>query len=306
MELSGLITKMVIFLALMLVGYVAVRKGICDEKFSKSLSWFVMNVFLSCTIINSVISDPPELSGSQLWYTIILLSIVIALVLFVGIISVNAVKLGDDNRALSELLCGVSNNVFVGMPLIQSLYGSEGLLYTALSCIPYNVFLYTVGVWRLKKGREDSAVHIKDMLTTPLYATVLALTIFTFNIPVPNMLCELISTAADATMPLSMIVIGATLGSVSLVDAFKEKRMYFISFIRLILTPALTLLLLSRLTDNTVLLSTSVIISACPSAVNVSVLALQYGHDASYSSKGVLVTTLLSMITLPIWAMILS
>ena len=149
-------------------------------------------------------------------------------------------------------------------------------------------------------------MKLKDAVTPPLIATVLALMIFVFKLPVPRLIKELIGTTSAATMPLSMIVIGATLGAVKLQDAFRDGRMYVLSFLKLAVSPALVWLALTALGCDGVLLASCVIFAACPSGVIVSVLALQYGYDASYSSKGVLVTTVLSMLTLPLAAYILA
>ena len=125
------------------------------------------------------------------------------------------------------------------------------------------------------------------------------------EIRLPMILTDLISSTSAATMPLSMIVIGATLGGIPLTEAFREKWVYLLCALRLVILPALTWLILSPLTQDVLLLKTSVLLAACPSGVVVTVLSLQYDYDASYSSKGILVGTMLSMITLPIWAIIL-
>ena len=98
---------------------------------------------------------------------------------------------------------------------------------------------------------------------------------------------------------MSMLVIGSSLGRVSLLDAFREKELYFVSLARLVLVPLLTLPVLKLVTADPVLLGAMVIIAGCPSAVMVTVLAIQYGRDAEYSSKGILLNTVLSMVTMP-------
>ena len=308
MDFSELIIKMVIFVALMLVGYVGARRRAFSPDFAKGLSKLVMNVFISCTILNSVMSDPPALTGAELARVMAALVLMIVISYVLGALAVPLLRLRGENAPVTELLISVMNNIFIGLPLVQEIYGAEAVLYCALSCIPYNVLLYTYGVWRLKSGSRDGGGHmkLKDAVTPPLIATVLALMIFVFKLPVPRLIKELISTTSAATMPLSMIVIGATLGAVKLQDAFRDGRMYVLSFLKLAVSPALVWLALTALGCDGVLLASCVIFAACPSGVIVSVLALQYGYDASYSSKGVLVTTVLSMLTLPLAAYILA
>lgn len=308
MELMSLISKMITFIALMLVGYVGARRGLLDSAFARALSRLVMNVFLTCTVINSVLSERPELSGGQLLHVIAMLSLMMALAFVGAWLCVKLFRMKDDNAPVFELLTGVMNTMFIGLPLVQSLYGAAAVLYCALSCIPFNVLVYSYGVWRLKHGKQldgGSGMRVSDVLTVPLFATLVALVIFFFDLKLPAVLTDLIGSTSAATMPVSMIVIGATLGGIPLTEAFCEKRVYLLCALRLVVLPALTWLVLGALTRNEILLKTCVIVSACPSAVVVTVMALQYDYDASFSSKGILVTTVLSMITLPIWALIL-
>ena len=103
-----------------------------------------------------------------------------------------------------------------------------------------------------------------------------------------------------ATMPLSMIVIGSSLGTVSLLDAFKNGKLYVMSAIRLLLCPLLVWLLAGLMTDDLMLRTTATIIAAAPSGVVVSVLAIQYGRDAVFTSEGILLSTVFSMLTIPL------
>lgn len=308
MDFSALLNKMFVFVVMMLVGYVGARKKILSKDFAKGLSTLVMNVFLTCSILNSVITEPPELSGKDLAITMFVLTLILIVSYALSFLCVRIFRLNRDNGALNELSMSVMNNVFIGMPVAQELFGSAGALYCALNCIPFNLVLYTYGVWRLKHGKGGSAddgasaMRIKDVLTIPLIATFVALAIFLIQPPVPRVVSEFISTTAAATMPVSMIVIGATLGNVNILDSFREKRAYIISFVRLVLCPLIFMLLMPILPGDKALLGSAVIIAGCPTAVVISVLALQYDYDASYSSKCILMTTVLSMITLPVFS----
>ena len=307
MDLMSLISKMITFIALMLVGYVGARRRLFDGAFARSLSQLVMNVFLTCTVINSVLSERPEFYGGQLLHVLLMLTLAMLITYCGAAACTRLFRIKGVNAPVFELLVGVPNNMFIGLPLLQGLYGTTAVLYCALSCIPFNVLFYSYGVWRLKSCKEltGGGIRVQDVLTVPFAATLVALVIFILDISLPTVLTDLISSASDATMPLSMIVIGATLGGIPLTEAFREKQAYLLCALRLAVLPAIAWLILGALTQNALLLKTCVILAACPSAVVVTVLALQYDYDASFSSKGILVTTVLSMITLPVWALIL-
>ena len=308
MYLSPLFAKLLTFIALMLAGYAGARKNILCPGFAKSLSWLVMDVFLSCTILNSVTSGDLDISGAQLVKVILLLCLVMLISYAFGALGARIFFKGRENTPVFELLISVMNNIFIGLPIAEALYGSTAVLYCALSCIPYNLLLYSYGVWRLRSGKAldgGAAFKIKDVFTVPLFVTLAALLIFIFNIQLPYILRELISTTASATMPASMIVIGATLGGVKIADGFKERYVYLISLMRLVVIPAAVWFIVGLLSTDTMLVATCTIIAACPSAVVVSILALQNDYDAAFSSNAVLVTTALSMISLPVWVYIL-
>ena len=299
MDMSALLTKMVIFVVLMVIGYIGARTKLLNSEFTKAASKLTLNVFMSATIINSVIANPPELSGGELAKVMLACFVSIGFGYLLSALIVRLLPFQRERKPLMELLISVTNTMFIGVPVAEPIFGSQAVFYIAMSCIPFNVFLYTYGVWRMNQSGERVKLNWKDMVSVPLIATMAALLIFVLNIPMPGVIKELCSTLSAATMPMSMIVIGSSLGRVSLLDAFKEKNLYFVSLVRLVLVPLLTLPVLRLITADPVLLGAMVIIAGCPSGIVVTVLAIQYGRDAEYTSKGILLDTVLSMVTLP-------
>lgn len=299
MDMSGLIIKMAIFVVLMVIGYVLARSGTAGKEFTKATSKLVVNVFMSATIINAVFAEDISFTSSELINVMLVLSVSMLLCYLIAAIAARLVPLEREKTPLFELLIAVTNNMFIALPVVQALFGPIAVLYCSLSCIPFNVLLYTYGVWRLKSGGEKAGIMLKDIFTVPLFATFLALFIFLFKLPVPVIFKELIGSLSGATMPMSMILIGASLGSVSLLDAFKNGKLYIMSFIKLIIVPLAVWFVCRFLTDDPVLLATATVIAASPSAVIVSVLTIGYGKDAIYTSQGILQATAFSMLTIP-------
>lgn len=299
MNMSALLTKMVIFVVLMVIGYIGARTKLLNDEFTKAASKLTLNVFMSATILNSVIANPPELSGGELAEVMLACFVSIGFGYLLSALIVRLLPFNRERKPLMELLISVTNTMFIGVPVAEPVFGAQAVFYIAMSCIPFNVLLYTYGVWRMNQSGERVKLHLKDMVSVPLIATLAALLIFVVKIPMPAVAKELCSTLSAATMPMSMLVIGSSLGRVSLLDAFKEKSLYFVSLMRLVLVPLLTLPVLRLITADPVLLGAMVIIAGCPSGIVVTVLAIQYGRDAEYTSKGILLNTVLSMVTLP-------
>lgn len=299
MDVSVLIPKMIVFVVLMVIGYLCAKTNFAGREFTKDASKMVINVFMSATIINSVLVSDARLSGGELLQVMLVLCMSVSVCWVLAAVSCRLVGLGD-KAPLFELLIAVMNNMFIALPVVETLFGSQAVFYCSLSCIPFNVLLYTFGIYRLQGGEGKGSVRLRDIFSVPLLATLVALVIFLLRPPVPPVVKELASTMSAATMPLSMIVIGSSLGSVSLLDAFKKGKLYLMCAIRLLLCPLLVWLLAGLMTDDLMLRVTATIIAAAPSGVVVSVLAIQYDRDAVFTSEGILLSTVFSMLTIPL------
>ncbi len=301
MVMSQLLTKMFIFIVLMVIGYVFARKGAVGKEFSRGLSSLVINLFMSASIINPVLNAELHLNGAELLNTMLILSLTMVISYVLATLAAKLAPVPKDNKAQFLLLIAVMNNMFVALPVVEQIYGPQAVFYCSLSCIPFNILLYTYGIWHLK-GSGKGGMRIKDIISIPLIATFTALLLFVTKLPVPDALRQLCATIAGGTMPLSMLVIGVSLSSVSLMDAFRNKLIYLSSFFKLVAAPALTWLICRFFTSDPMLLNVAVIISACPTGIITTALSIQYGKDPVFTSEGILQSTALSMATIPVVA----
>ena len=300
MQMSILLEKMFLFLVLMMTGYFMARRGTLDAKFTRTASALTFNVFMVGSILGAAISMDTGLSLGSLGKLLLVVFLMQALGYVIGALMAKLLPVAKGHKVEFELLMSMGNTMFIALPIVDAVYGPTGAFYVALSCIPFNVILYTYGVLRLKSGQRDRKLHMKDMLSMPLAATLLSLPIILLRPPVPGVLRSLISTLSGATMPMSMIVIGASMGSVNFLDAFRRGELYLASAVRLLLIPLLSWLVLRQLGLDQVLLMTMMIVAACPAAVLVTVLSIQYGRDSVYTAEGTLQSTVLSMVTIPL------
>ena len=300
MDFSILINKMIVFVVLMVTGYVLAKKGTLSPAFTRTASWLTINVFMCATIVNSGFSAELDLTAGELLKLIVIVFVMQLIGYVIAALTAWLTPMDKGHKPEFELLMSMGNSMFIALPIVDALFGPVAVFYVSLSCIPFNVLLYTYGVLRLKSGQSDRSLHPKDIISPPLIATLLSLLLIVFRPPIPSALRSVIVSMTGATMPLSMIVIGASLGSVSLLDAFRNAKLYLASAVRLLVIPVLTWLICRALTSDPVLLLTLVSIAACPSAVVVTVLAVQYGRDSVYTAEGTLQNTVFSMLTIPL------
>ena len=306
MEFSVLMNKMVIFIVLMLIGYLLARRGMFSPDFTRSASQLVLNVFMVGTILSSMVTTGAERDLSDISETIVVTFAMTLIGYLVSVLITRFVRVEEENAASYEILMGVGNSMFIALPIAEALYGPYAVFICSVSCIPFNLFLYTYGVWRLKGSGKSEGLRLKDMFSVPLITTLAGLLIVLLHIHVPQALRGVFSALSGATMPMSMMVIGASLGSVSLLEAFRNPKMAILSAVRLILIPIVTWFVCRFLTDDSILLMTGMIIAAAPSAVIITVLAIQYDHDPVFTSEAVQHSTICSMVTIPLLIQILS
>jgi malate permease and related proteins len=301
MSFSVLLGKMLIFVVLMMIGYACARTGYIGKAFVSDASKLAVNVFLVASILNSVFASEMQLDLAELVKIIGVMTLLYAVSALISFAVAKLGKFSPDREPVFEIVTSTGNNMFMGLPVAQQVYGSLGAFYISMSSLPGNLLIYSYYVYRLAKGSGNNKFSIKDVFTPPLVATIISIVIFVADIPIPSAVNNVISSTAAATMPVSMIVVGASLADINFLDAFKDKDVYISAVFRLFIIPAAVYLVLSFIPMDPTLLKSTVLIAACPTAIVCAVLSLQYGREYVFASKTILVTTIFSMVTIPLW-----
>ena len=300
MQMSALLTKLALFVIVILIGMIGAKKKILKADFNRGLTWLVINVFLVASIFSSVLSmDASSLSAREFGTIMLLLWVTYLLTYLISGIVTRLLPIKGEKAAQLEMLMSAVNTLFITLPVVETIYGAKGAFIVALGCIPFNVIIYTYGIARLRGSREGG-FRLKDILSTPLLATVAATLLFLLRVPVPAAVRGILSSLSAATVPLSMLLVGSSLGNIKLAKALRDKSMILLAAERFLLAPLITFFVMKLFGVDPMLRNIMVITAATPSAIIVTALSIQNGIDGEYSSEGILVTTLLSMITLPI------
>ena len=295
-----LIEKMALLVMLLALGYLCARLKLVGPEFNKGLSKLVINVFLAGMILSSVINKKLEMTGGDVAFGLLMMTLSMLICVGIGWLSPTLLRIKDGDKGMYRILAAFMNNGFMGFPLVAAVYGENAVFFASLSNIPFNLLLYTAGVMLLQKGDKNTKFSIKSVINVPIVATLIAVVIFIFEIPMPKLVDDVADTLSAATVPLSMMCVGLSLGSVSLKEALLQPRLYGISLVRLLICPLAVWLVLRIFITNPVILGTIVILSACPSAIICTILGIQYGRDGVESSEAIFISTMLSMITIPL------
>lgn len=227
------------------------------------------------------------------------------LVLAVVISIVLTARLKTDSKKILRFAWSFSNAGYMGFPLIQALYGAEGMLYASAFITMFNVMVWTIGCIMVSDKVRPKEI-IKSIASTPvLYAVVIGLVIYLFQIPMPNMIQQPIAAIGNMNTPISMMIIGMIIAGSNLKYIVTNKYIWFTIAARMILIPAISVALLYLLGARGMLASVVLIQAACPTAAITSVFAIQHKHDENLAAGAVVLTTLFSIVTLPLLAMLL-
>ena len=302
-----LLQQMIIMFLLMSVGFVGSKIGMITEETSKRLSAIVVNIANPAMILVSGISDERMEGRELLSLTVVILAIYAVLLLLAYLLPV-LLRVDPKSRGVYQAMTVFSNIGFMGYPIIAALYGSSAILYGALYSIPFNILIYTFGVSALRKkedGAEKKKLSLKEVLNIGVITSIISLILYLWQIRVPGFLTDTLNYLGNLTAPLSMMVIGASMTSISLRELFTDVRLLLFSLIKLLLIPVFGMLLIRQVVTNEVICGVFMIMLATPAGSMTAMLAQEYDGDYETASRGVTLTTLLSVITMPVVSLLL-
>ena len=296
-----LFQQMLALFIFLLIGYYMRKKDILTPDGSRAISWLVVNIAAPCMIVSGALGDSDPISIQMLTHTVIL-----CIFAYIGLIGASLLlptllRIPKELHSIYQIMTIFTNIGFMGFPLLRAMYGPGSLVYASIGTVFYNLLFYTYGIRTIQKGSPHRVpFRMTNIINPGTLACLIALACAFLRPAVPTFVQTTVENLGALPASLAMIVIGASMGSVNFLDAFRRGELYLASAVRLLLIPLLTWLLLRPLGLDPVLLMTMVIVAACPAAVLVTVLSIQYGRDSVYTAEGTLQSTVLSMLTIPL------
>lgn len=297
---SNLLQLQIMIFSLIIVGYVLFKLDVIDAATRKGMTALVVNVILPCNIVYSFFI---KMDWDIMKSCFVLLVISLGIQLSCFWIS-NFLYRGcsPEQQKVLKYATICSNAGFIGNPLVDEIYGSQGLLYGSIYLIPQRIFMWSAGVscFTPAKGKEV----IKNLVTHPcIIAVFLGFIIMMFQIPIPGFAAKTILTLSNCTTGMSMIIIGGILGEVDLKKVFSRLTLFY-SFVRLIVIPGIVLLVCYLLQLDTLVSSVAVVLSGMPAGTTTAILAAKYNADEQFAAACVFMSTVLSLVSIPFLCMV--
>lgn len=296
-----LLQQMIVLFIYMLLGYYGSRKAVLDAKAGKVLSWIVINIANPALLLNSAVGGDGKASGRELIHTAVIAVLMFAVLLVLAWLAPIVFRASEDEKGIYKLMTTFNNIGFMGFPVIAAVYGNEALLYAAIFTLPFNVLIYTYGI-AMVRGRdaEEKGIQWKQICNIGVIACLIAVVLYLSAVPVPEFARTAISGLSSLTGSLSMMVIGISLSSISLKKLFLDVKLLAYAVVKLLVIPIVGTLIIRQVIENEILVAVCMIMLATPVASMAVMLAGQYDRNVELASKGVAITTILSVITIPV------
>jgi predicted permease len=203
-------------------------------------------------------------------------------------------------RPIISLVAVMPNAGFMGLPIIQAVYGDLGALYLAAVLVAFNLVIWTLGIWLF----DRSSFSLKGMLNPGLIAAFLGMALFLTRVDLPDLIDSSLNTLGSMNTPLAMLILGARMAGFA-PKALLDWKNALVSFMKLFGMPLITLGLARLLNLDPVAAGAMTLAIAMPSAIMCQILAEQYDRDAMLAAQEISFTSLLSIVTIPVIVTIL-
>lgn len=281
----------------MMVGFYSRKRGIINEEINKGLSSFLINITLPLLILQSF-----DIVYNESMARNMLVALIVSFITFVAtIICANllCILLKGSRKDVVKFIITFSNCGFMGFPIIESIFGREGIIYASIFNIIFTVFLWSYGVV-LYGDRKEKIDWIKILMNPGIIAVIIGIIMMFTPISIPIVISSAIKMIGGMTTPLSMIITGNMMADISFRKGIKDWTMYYGIGIRLLVIPIIAYIFTIPFTSYHVPIQTVIIAEAMPVAATASIFAQNFNKEQDFSALSVFLSTLISIITIPL------
>lgn len=297
MQDISLVTGSVLTLFLVMgVGYALAKLGILAQSTLPQLSKILLYVVTPAIMVDSFQVERTQELDQQLLEAVGVLVGTYLLYMVLGQLCFR--RRPPEERGVMRFSAIYGNIGFMGLPLIEAVLGNEAMMITVIAMGVFNVASWTHGIACIG-GKENSSLR-KALLNPGVLGFAVAFILYLARVELPWPVGNAAKDLADLNTPLAMIVVGAQMASADLKETFRDVRLYLVSAIKLLVMPAITILMLLPLHLNGMIFTTLVILSGCPTGGSSSLFCQMLGLDSSLAAKQVTFSTLLCIVTLPL------
>ena len=302
MDFLHIVTQMLMIFGIVLVGLASAKRNLWAGELDRKLSVFILNVSMPALILASVMGKDLEFEASE-----VLTLGLVAVVNYVILIGLACLipqiwHVNRSRQGLARFMLAFGNVSFIGYPVCDAVFGPKAVFCASVLNIPFNLLIFTIGVSFINGGKARSAFSPKLVFSPCVVASLIAVAIALMGISVPEPVGQWFHLLGDLTTPCALLIIGSSLSHIPVRDMLGNRFAYAISLLRLIVLPLVVGVVLRLLGVENFVANVAVVLSAMPIATNGIMMCLQYGKDERVMTQGLFLSTLFSVVTIPLIA----
>lgn len=296
-----LLQQMLVLFAYIVIGFLCGKTGMVKTEYTNPISWFVVNVANPALMLAAAIGAEKGIPVNKLLQAAVMAAAVYTVMLVLAQLLPGLLRVPGEERGLYKLMIVFNNIGFMGFPIVSAAFGKEALLYAAIFSVFFDILFYTYGIMILR-GKEKGVRrnHFSALLNVGTISALLSVVLYLGEIPVPSFLCTAVDGLGNATGPLSMYVIGVSLSSICLRELIGDMKVLLFTGVKLLVIPVVGVGIAKIFLTDRLLLNVCMIMLATPVASMAVMLAQQYQKNVELASKTVALTTVLSVVTIPV------
>jgi predicted permease len=308
-----LLQQMIIFFFIILLGYYASVRKLWDNNAVNKVSNLIANLTGPCMILSAGINKDFGLTAMDLMGILLYATAAHAVLMALGSMVCLLPGIKADDRSIYKAMTVLSNLGFIGLPIAQAVYGDQTMLYLSIFLFPNNFVVYTYVIYEVSSS--DRRAEVRRHIAEPKYlahslinagtiACLLSILCVLTQIHVPYIFEKTISSVGGLTGTLAMMVVGHSLSQMDIASLVRSKALCAYSLLRMVVFPILLMMIIIRLPLSTELKQASLMFFTLPVGVMNSILAMEYGGNYLLASRGIALTTFVSVATMPLVSLI--
>ncbi len=302
-EFIGAFEAVLVMVLLILTGFFLTKFHKIDEKISKFISWTVVNITLPCYMLHNITTsfEPAEIWHIPQYIALPLVSVLIGYVL--GWVVVKVFRIEPKYAGTMIVMTAQNNTIFMGLPVNLALFGEASVPYVLYYYMANTVLFWTLGVYTIsggRKGNDGGKSLLARIFSPPLMGLLVGLFFLILNIPVPTFLQDTCENIGAMTTPLSMMFIGYVLCSSGLSKIRVNKNMVLGLICRFAVGPLVAVTLFCLVPLPALMRNVFIVQAFMPVMTNQAIIAKEYGADSEFPAVMVSVSTIMSLVLLPL------
>ena len=290
---------MVVLFIIVILGYVACKLGYMGDKFDKKLSSIVVDITCPLLVLSSVMGD--ELPDRTLILPLLGVGFLTYILLLVfGFWVPRLITKNHDDQGMIGFALMFANVVFIGYPIVSSIFGPHAVFYAALLNMPNTFFIFTAGVMLIKGEYSLKQFNPKVLVSPAMLGAFLAAIIVALGIHTPDIIARPVTMVGNITVPAALMIIGSSMAKLPIREIIGSPKVYITALLRLTIVPLSIYFLFKACGVSDLVNNINTVVIAMPVASFGTMFCLKYGRNPSLITETTFITTLGSIITIPL------